>query len=76
MTKLEQEIYNQLRAYFKEGTISVIDTVGDQNHFKLVVHSPIFQNQRLIQQHKMVYDALGQDLCKNIHAMSIETKII
>ncbi len=76
MTKLERIIYDKLHSVFVDATISVIDTVGDQNHFKLIVHSSLFQNKRLIQQHKMVYDALGLQLCNDIHAMSIETKAV
>ncbi|MBA4249266.1 MAG: BolA family transcriptional regulator [Candidatus Puniceispirillum sp.] len=76
MTELEQKIYNNLRGVFEDAVISIIDTVGDQNHFKLTIHSPLFQNKRLIQQHKMVYTALGSQLCNDIHAMSIETKVV
>ncbi|WP_224335496.1 BolA family protein [Haloprofundus halobius] len=42
-------------------------------HFAAVVVSPAFEGKSLVQQHQMVYDALGERMTTDIHAMEIKT---
>jgi BolA family transcriptional regulator, general stress-responsive regulator len=41
-------------------------------HFEVFVVSAAFAGKTLIQRHRMVYDALGDAMHKEIHAMSIK----
>jgi len=42
-------------------------------HFRAVVVSPAFEGRSLVQQHQLVYDALGEHMTTDIHAMEIKT---
>ena len=45
----------------------------DEEHFAALVISPAFEDVPLVQQHQMVYDALGEHMTTDIHAMEIKT---
>lgn len=44
-------------------------------HIKAVVKNKVFEGKSLVEQHRMVYDALRENMKKDIHALLIETKI-
>ncbi len=41
-------------------------------HYIVTIVSPLFEGKRLIERHRMVYDALGEAMQKEIHALSIK----
>lgn len=45
----------------------------DGAHFEALIVSADFENKPLIQQHKIVYAALGEHMKANIHALSMRT---
>ena len=45
----------------------------DGTHFEASIVSELFSNKSLLQQHKMVYEALGDKIGKDIHALSFKT---
>ncbi|MFU8798249.1 MAG: BolA family protein [Gammaproteobacteria bacterium] len=44
---------------------------GGNSHLKLIIASPLFKNKSLLQCHRMIYEALGDVVGKEIHALSI-----
>lgn len=40
-------------------------------HYRLSIVSPLFAGQRTIERHRMVYEALGTLMQREVHAMSI-----
>jgi len=42
-----------------------------ETHFKVVVVSDKFENVKLISRHRLVNDALKQELAEGVHALSI-----
>ncbi|KAK2655461.1 hypothetical protein Ddye_008520 [Dipteronia dyeriana] len=46
----------------------------DETHFNMRIVSPIFDGQNLVKRHRMVYDALANELQSGLHALSIVTK--
>lgn len=46
---------------------------GDGHHFDAVVIYDGFQEKTTIQRHRMVYDALGDRMKAEIHALSMKT---
>lgn len=46
---------------------------GDGHHFEAVVVSAQFAGKSLLQQHQLVYRALGDHMREAIHALSIKT---
>jgi stress-induced morphogen len=59
-----------------EATVTRPRTV-DQNfedaHFAAVVVSPTFEGESLVAQHQRVYDALGEHMTTDIHAIELKT---
>lgn len=72
---LQDLIYEKLAVSFVGAKISVLDTLGDQNHWKVIIESRDFQGKSSLERHRMVYAALEEDLKSRIHALSIETHL-
>ncbi|WP_132060129.1 BolA family protein [Halorussus amylolyticus] len=45
----------------------------DEDHLAATVVSPAFEGERLVQQHQLVYDALGDHMTTDIHALELTT---
>lgn len=45
---------------------------GDGRHFEAVIVSPDFEGKSMLQQHKLVYQVLGEKM-ERIHALSMKT---
>jgi acid stress-induced BolA-like protein IbaG/YrbA len=52
---------------------SQADVAGDGHHFEAVIVSPEFEGKSRIQQHQLVYGALGDKMEAAIHALSMKT---
>ena len=47
---------------------------GSETHFKVVVVSPSFEGKPLIERHRAVYAALGEQLRGGVHALTITSR--
>jgi len=54
-------------------TAIVRDDANDGEHFSAFVVSPAFVDLSLVQQHQLVYKALGQHMYSDIHALALKT---
>ncbi|WP_137287055.1 BolA family protein [Halorussus salinisoli] len=45
----------------------------DEDHLAATVVSPGFEGETLVDQHEMVYDALGDHMTEDIHALELKT---
>jgi stress-induced morphogen len=55
--------------------LSVVDRTGGGDHFQVVVASERFNGLSLVEQHRLVYDALAEPLADGtIHELRIKTK--
>ena len=43
-----------------------------RGHFRIRIASPLFEGRRLLERHRLVYDALGDLMETDIHAAAIE----
>ncbi len=59
-----------LKSAFPEGEIETKSLTGDDDHWEVTVKDKIFSGKTLINQHRLVQDALKH---LNIHAVSIKT---
>ena len=50
-----------------------IELDGDGQHFEAVIVSPEFRGKNIVQQHQLVYHALGERMYAQIHALSMKT---
>jgi stress-induced morphogen len=63
------------RAFPDATELSVLDRTGGGDHFQVTVASPRFAGLSLVQQHRLVYDALAGPLGDGtIHELRIKTK--
>ena len=46
----------------------------DSGHFTVIIQSPLLDGKNKIQQHRMIYAALGSLMQTHIHALSIQTQ--
>jgi stress-induced morphogen len=46
---------------------------GDDDHLAARVVSPAFEGETLVGQHELVYDALGEHMTTDIHALELST---
>lgn len=45
-----------------------------RGHFRVVISCPAFEGIRSIQQHRLIYAALGDLMTSDIHALAIEVR--
>ena len=65
-----------LRQAFPDASeLAVVDRTGTGDHFQVVVESPRFSGLSLVDQHRLVYEALAEPLADGtIHELRIKTK--
>jgi stress-induced morphogen len=52
---------------------SHIEVTGDGHHWEAVIVSEAFRGKNKVQQHQLVYKALGDRMREEIHALSMKT---
>ncbi len=65
-----------LREAFPDATeLEIVDRTGGGDHFQVTVAAPRFEGLSLVEQHRLVYDALADPLADGtIHELRITTK--
>jgi stress-induced morphogen len=69
-----EEIKTLIKKAIPDAEIDIIDTAGDENHYSATIKSKIFSGKTKIEQHKMVYKALGDKMGNELHALALNTK--
>ena len=65
---------DQIKSWIQEGlACEHVAVQGDGHHFEAVIVSPAFRGKSRVQQHQLVYAALGQRMQADIHALSMTT---
>ena len=54
--------------------IEVQDLTGTKDHYKAVVIAAEFAGKTRVEQHQLVYQALGDLMAGPVHALALETK--
>jgi stress-induced morphogen len=73
MAMTAEEIAALVRAGLPDAEITVEDLAGDGNHYRAHVVSPAFRGKSRVQQHQMVYQALGRRMGGGLHALALTT---
>ena len=69
-----QTVEEMLKEAFPEDRVEVRDMTGTGDHFDIRVISKKFEGKTLIEQHRMVHQALEKEMDRGIHAVQITTK--
>ncbi|HSH72587.1 MAG TPA: BolA/IbaG family iron-sulfur metabolism protein [Methylophilaceae bacterium] len=66
---------SDLKTYITQGlACDHVQVLGDDGqHFEAIVVSPLFVGKNMVQQHQLVYQALGDRMRQEIHALSMRT---
>lgn len=67
-----QEIVEKVQAFLDDAQVEVYDLTGTKNHYEIVVVSKAFEGKSLIKRHRLVYDALKDEMKEAIHALTIQ----
>ena len=70
-----EEIKNLIKTAIPDAEISIQDLAGDENHYSATIKSKVFTGKSKIEQHKIVYKALGGKMGNELHALALNTKI-
>jgi acid stress-induced BolA-like protein IbaG/YrbA len=64
----------QIKSYIESGLpCDHVEVSGDGHHFEAVIVSALFRGKNKVQQHQVVYKALGDRMREEIHALSMQT---
>lgn len=58
---------------FPDATVTLQDLAGDNDHWSVEVLSDQFKGKSRLEQHRMVYDALGGKMGGELHALQVKT---
>ena len=68
------EIETLIKAAFPDAKITIEDLRGDGDHYSCLVVTSAFAGKTRVQQHQMVYNALGGRMGGELHALALQTR--
>jgi stress-induced morphogen len=68
-----QEIERLIKSRFPDADVSIQDLAGDGDHYAAHIVSAAFKGKTRVQQHQMVYQALGDRMGGALHALALTT---
>ncbi|MGV2495224.1 BolA family protein [Pelagerythrobacter aerophilus] len=68
------EIEGMIKSALPDAEVEIRDLAGDGDHYAAHVVSPVFAGKSRVQQHKMVYEALGGKMGGVLHALQLTTQ--
>jgi len=73
MAMTASEIETMIKAAFPDAEVTITALADDNDHYAAMVTSSAFKDKTRVQQHQMVYDALGGRMGGVLHALSLQT---
>ena len=73
MSLKKDEIESLIKKSIPDAEIAIQDLAGDENHYSATIKSKIFVGKSKIEQHKLVYKALGEKMGNELHALALNT---
>ena len=65
---------DDVKTYIEDGLpCDLVQVAGDGHHFEATIVSQEFRGKSKVQQHQLVYRALGDRMREEIHALSMQT---
>ena len=68
-----KEIESLIKTAIPDAEITIQDLAGDDNHYSATIKSKFFIGKSKIEQHKIVYKALGGKMGNELHALALNT---
>jgi BolA family transcriptional regulator, general stress-responsive regulator len=80
MILMQEQIEEKLKMAFEPDHLEVINEsyrhnvpAGSESHFKIVIVSDQFQDQRFLSRHRAIYSILADELVGCVHALALHT---
>ena len=73
MTLSAKEIEDLIKSKLPDAQIEIKDLKGDNNHYHAKIISTAFKGISKLNQHKMVYNAIGLHMGTTLHALTLTT---
>jgi stress-induced morphogen len=67
------EIERLIKQGIPDAKVEITDLAGDDNHYAAIVVSAEFAGKSKLQQHQLVYKALGETMGGELHALQLQT---
>lgn len=74
MAMTATEIEQLIKEGLPDAEVTIDDLAGDGEHYRALVVSPAFAGKSRVQQHQLVYTALGGRMGGALHALALTTK--
>jgi stress-induced morphogen len=68
------EIERLIKQKFPDAEVTITDLRGDGDHYAATVISSAFKGKSRVQQHQLVYQALGGKMGTELHALALQTQ--
>ena len=76
MTMNAEILTKKLLESFPDAKVKASDMTGGGDHWQVTIESSLFTGKSLVEQHQLVYKALGDWMKREIHALALTTKAI
>ena len=67
------EIERLIRARLPDAVVTIEDLAGDGDHYRARIVSEVFRGMSRVRQHQLVYEALGDRMGGELHALALST---
>lgn len=68
-----EEIVARIREAIPDAEVTLTDLTGTEDHWQATIVSAAFDGKSSIQRHRMVFDALAEEMKGPIHALTLKT---
>lgn len=73
MAMTAADIERLIKQGLPDAEVTIEDLAGDGEHYRAHIVSPAFAGKSRVQQHQMVYEALGGRMGGDLHALALST---
>ena len=73
MPMQSQDIERLILTAFPDAQVRIEDLAGDGDHYRAHIVSEAFRGKSRLQQHQLVYKALGERMGGELHALALTT---
>lgn len=67
-------IEDKITKAFPGSEFTLVDLMGDSNHYQLQIKAKEFKGLSRVMQHKLVYSALADCIGGDLHALALKTE--
>ena len=68
----QEDIIAKIRVALPDAEVALTDLTGTKDHWEATIVSAAFEGKSLIARHRLVFDALAEEMKGPIHALSLK----